>query len=74
MDLLLAVQGKVLERGVVRGQAVIRWYLGMSRQVIIQREVLTRVRWLAGWMSGVGSICSIETRKKPTAHHSLPGP
>lgn len=56
MDLLLAVQGKVLEREVVRGQAVIRWYLGMSRQVIIQREVFTRVRWLAGWMSGVGSI------------------
>lgn len=56
MDVLLAVQEKVLERGVVRGQAVIRWYLGMSRQVIIQREVFTRVRWLAGWTSGVGSI------------------
>lgn len=56
MDVLLAVQGKVLERGVVRGQAVIQWYLGMSRQVIIQREVFTRVRWLAGCTSGVGSI------------------
>lgn len=56
MDVLLAVQGKVLERGVVRGQAVIRWYLGMSRQVIIQREVFTRVRW-----------SQHRNQKKPTA-------
>lgn len=48
--------GKGTRERVVRGQAVIRWYLGMSGQVIIQREVFTRVRWLAGWMSGVGSI------------------